>query len=400
MTTAPSRLRIVVLGYIVRGPLGGLAWHYLQYVAGLARLGHDVFFLEDSEDYPSCYDPVRNIMLTDPAYGLAFATHAFEGLGLGRQWAYYDAHRGHWCGPAGGEALAVCATADVLLNVSGVNPLRSWMERIPVRVLVDTDPVFTQIRHLTDPAARARAADHTAFFSFGGNIGQQGCTIPADGFPWQPTRQPMVMDAWAVTPGPAGGPLTTIMLWDSYPSLEHDGTRYGMKAESFGPYVDLPSRCRDTFTLALGSPTEPRERLERNGWAIVDPREPTRDPWTYQEFIGQSKAEFSVAKHGYATSQSGWFSERSAAYLASGRPVIVEETGFSRWLRPDGGVLPFSSPDEALDQIQALNGSYERHCVQARLAAEEHFSSAGVLTRLLDTALDVSARRPDDKIDS
>ena len=390
MTAASARLRIVVLGYLVRGPLGGIAWHYLQYVAGLARLGHDVFFLEDSDNYPSCYDPVRDVMDTDPAYGLEFAAHAFERLALGARWAYYDGHRGHWCGPAAGRALDVCATADVLLNVSCVNPLRSWMEHVPVRVLVDTDPVFTQIRHLTDPAARARATAHTAFFSFGENIGHPGCTVPPDGFAWRPTRQPMVMDAWTPTPGPAGGPLSTVMLWGSYPSAEYNGIRYGMKAESFDPYLDLPSRSPEVFELAVGSPGEPRERLTRHGWTVVDPREPTRDPWTYQAFIRRSKAEFSVAKHGYVISQSGWFSERSAAYLASGRPVIVQDTGFSRWLRPEGGVLPFTTPDEAVGQLQALGDSYERQCLQARLAAEEYFESSAVLTRLLDEALGAS----------
>ncbi len=189
------------------------------------------------------------------------------------------------------------------------------MERIPVRVLVDTDPVFTQIRHLTDPVARSRAADHTAFFSFGENIGQQGCTMPRR---WLSVAAHPPADGDGRLGGDAEArrcSLTTIMLWTAIRLWNTAGLAYAMKAESFGPYVDLPSRCRDTFTLGLGSPTEPRERLERHGWAIVDPREPTRDPWTYQDFIGQSKAEFSVAKHGYAASQSGWFSERSAAYL-------------------------------------------------------------------------------------
>jgi hypothetical protein len=384
MTIASSPRRIVVLGYIVRGPLGGLAWHHLQYVAGLAQLGHDVFFLEDSDDYPSCYDPVRNVTDTNPAYGLAFAADAFERLALGTRWAYYDAHRNHWSGPAAGKALDVCATADVVLNVSAVNPLRAWMEHVPVRVLVDTDPVFTQLTHLTDPKACARAADHTAFFSFGENIGQAGCTIPSDGFRWRPTRQPIVLDAWRATRGPGGGPLSTVMVWDSYPSAEHNGTRYGMKAESFGPYIDLPSRCHEVFELALGSRNEPRERLIRHGWRVLDSREPTRDLSSYQDFIRRSKAEFSVAKHGYVVSHSGWFSERSAAYLASGRPVVVQDTGFSRWLRCEGGVLPFGSADEARRQLEILSGSYDHQCQQARLVAEEYFESGGVLTRLLD----------------
>ena len=386
-----SGLRIIVLGYLVRGPLGGIAWHHLQYVVGLRQLGHDVFFLEDSDDYASCYDPVRNLMDTDPAYGLAFAASAFERLGLERRWSYYDAHRNRWLGPAAGEALAICRTADVVVNLSCVNPLRSWMEHVPARVLVDTDPVFTQVRHLTDPAARSQAANHTAFFSFGENIGREDCTVPDDGFPWRPTRQPMVMQAWRWTPGPPDGPLSTVMLWDSYPSADHNGTRYGMKAESFEPYLELPARSDEAFELALGSSSGPRERLARHGWTILDPREPTRDPWTYQDYITRSKAEFSVAKHGYVVSHSGWFSERSAAYLASGRPVVVQDTGFSRWLRSPGGVLPFTDASGALAQIEALNASYERQCRQARTVAEEYFESGAVLTSLLDLALRTGA---------
>jgi hypothetical protein len=389
MTSLSTRLRIIVLGYIVRGPLGGMAWHYLQYAAGLSQLGHDVFFFEDSDDYPSCYDPVRNVMDRDPTYGLEFTARAFERLGLGGRWTYYDAHQNSWLGPVGNRAIQLCETADVVLNVSCVNPLRSWMERIPVRALVDTDPVFTQIRHLSDPVARARAADHTAFFSFG-NIGAAGCAIPADGFPWRPTRQPIVMDAWKPSRGPAGGPLSTVMVWDSYKSVEYKGTRYGMKSDSFGPYVEVPDRSGETFDLAVGVPSDTCEQLIRHGWTILDPRVPTADPWTYQDFIRRSKAEFSIAKHGYVISQSGWFSERSAAYLASGRPVVVQDTGFPRWLRADEGVLPFHDANSVLEQLRALNAAYDRHCVQARTVAGDYFGSAAVLRDLLDVAFNSS----------
>jgi len=379
-----SRLRILVLGYLVRGPLGGIAWHYLQYVTGLSRLGHDVFFFEDSDDYPSCYDPLRNVTDDDPTYGLAFAARAFERLDLGQRWTYYDAHESRWLGPAAASALDLCDTADVVLNISGVNPLRPWMSNIPTRVLVDTDPGFTQIRHLTDPDARARANQHTAFLSFGENIGQPGCAVPDDGFPWLPTRQPVVIDAWKLACGSRHHPLTTVMQWDSYRSATHEGVRYGMKADSFGPYLELPARTGEAFTIALGGPQAIQESLTGHGWTIVDSRLPTEDPWTYQDFIAHSKAEFSVAKHGYVVGRTGWFSERSAAYLASGRPVVVQDTGFTRWLHSDGGVLAFAEPDEAVAQLDALNRCYDRHCAMARDVAREYFDSAKVLSRLLD----------------
>ncbi|CAN5845604.1 hypothetical protein BH23GEM7_BH23GEM7_05810 [soil metagenome] len=390
MTTAaplrPSRLRILVLGYIVRGPLGGLVWHHLQYVMGLARLGHDVYFLEDSDDYPSCYDPEHDRIGTDPTYGLRFAADAFARVGLEGRWAYHDAHSGRWHGIPEQRVREVCRSADLLLNLSAVNPLRPWLEEVPVRALVDTDPVFTQIRHLEDPAAREQALRHTAFFSFAENIGRDGASVPDDGLPWQPTRQPMVLDAWRFEPGPPDGSLTTVMQWKSYAAREYAGRRYGMKALSFKPYLDLPQRSAATFELALGSASAPRERLEQLGWSVRDSRLPTRTPWSYQEYLRGSKAEFGVAKHGYVVSRSGWFSERSAAYLASGRPVVTQETGFSDWLPAGEGLFPFATPEEALDAIEAVNARYDFHCRAARGVAEEHFASGKVLNELIEGA--------------
>src|SRR5437764_344950 len=219
-SSADGRLRIVLLGYIVRGPLGGLAWHHLQYALGLDRLGHEVYFVEDSDDYPSCYDPERGVTDTDPSYGLRFAKDTFEKVGLGGCWAYHDAHTGRWLGPCAGRIVTACASADLLLNLSAVNPLRPWFLEVPVRVLVDTDPVFTQINHLTDPKARDAALKHNVFFSFGETVGSEQGSTPDDGFPWRATRQPIVLDAWPVTPGPPDGKFTTVMQWDSYPARE------------------------------------------------------------------------------------------------------------------------------------------------------------------------------------
>ena len=387
MVRSSNRLRIIVLGYIIRGPLGGLVWHHLQYILGLARLGHDVYFVEDSDDYPGCYDPSRDVMDTDPSYGLRFITRTFESVDLADRWAYHDAHTAQWFGPQAERILNICATADLLLNLSGVNPLRPWLGEIPDRAFLDTDPVFTQIRHLTDPSARKLALQHTAFLSFGENIGLSNCTIPDDGLPWQATRQPVVLDAWPVTPGPEHGKFTTVMQWESYPAIEYEGRRYGMKADSFGPYIDLPEKVKSGFEIAVGSPTAPRALLRNKGWTVLNPLEPTRDPWTYQRYIQRSKAEFSVAKHGYVVSYSGWFSERSAAYLASGRPVVVQDAGFSEWIETGSGVLSFNTPEEALAGIEDINRRYEFHCRAARAVAEEYFDARKVLRRLVECAM-------------
>ncbi len=385
--SANQRLRIIVLGYIVRGPLGGLAWHHLQYVLGLARLGHDVYFLEDSDDYPSCSNPERDTLGTDPTYGLQFIRNVFARLGLTERWAYYDAHTGRWFGSAAEQILDRCATAELLLNISGVNPLRAWCQQIPARALIDTDPAFTQIRHLTDSAANSLAQQHTSFFTFAENIAHGTARLPNDGFPWQPTRQPIVTAAWPVTAGIKQGKWTTVMQWDSYATREYDGQKYGMKSDSFAEYMSLPEITGDHFELAVGGRTAPRELLTAQGWQVLDPRLPTRDPWTYQKYIAQSKAEFSVAKHGYVISHSGWFSERSAAYLASGRPVLTQDTGFSEWLPTGAGILAFKSRAEALAGLAEINQRYEFHCHAAREIASSYFDSDQVLTELIERAM-------------
>lgn len=380
-----DQIQILILGYIVRGPLAGLAWHHLQYVMGLAQLGHQVYFLEDSDDYPSCYDPARGITDTDATYGLEFIQKAFTQLELGECWAYYDAHTDTWFGPVGHRIGEICATAELLLNVSGVNPLRSWFLEIPKRVFIDTDPVFTQIRHLTIPSAYQLAQQHTDFFSFGENISEKNSKIPKDGFSWQPTRQPIVLDAWRVIPPQKAGNFTTVMQWDSYTTREFQGIHYGMKSASFQSYLDLPSKVNDgTFELALGSPSAPRDLLQRKGWKIRDPLQVTRTLWTYQDYIQQSQAEFGVAKQGYVISNSGWFSERSACYLASGRPVVVQDTGFSRWMETGAGVIPFSSLEEAIASIKEINKRYEFHCQRARETAQTYFDANQVLTCLIE----------------
>jgi len=381
-----NSLRIIVLGYIVRGPLGGFASYHLQYLLGLARLGHDVYYVEDSDDYPSCYDPARDVTDTNPSYGLRFAGHIFKRAGLGKRWAYYDAHTYTWHGPCADRILDICHSADLLLNIGEINPLRPWLLDIKTRILVDLDPVFTQIKHLTNSASLERACEHTAFFTIGENLGRKGVTIPDDGLPWQVTRQPVVLETWPVIPPPEHGRFTTVMLWDSYATVNYDGHHYGMKSESFAPYEDLPKKLGPVFELAVGGVTAPRDELRNGGWLIRDSREPTRDLWTYRRYIQDSKAEFSVAKHGYVVSCSGWFSDRSVAYLASARPVLLQETGFSHWMETGEGIVAFASPEEAVSGAERIQSRYDYHCAAAREIAREYFDHRKVLPKLIEAA--------------
>src|SRR5215469_10525881 len=231
-----SRLRIIVMGSLIREPTGGNAWANVGYAHGLAELGHDVFYVEDSDDYPTCYDARNTAATTDPTYGLRFAAAALARLGLGDRWAYYDAHSDEWKGARAYDARAICKSADLILSFSGMwgNPLREWLEAVPRRATIDCDPGFTQVRNLTDPSFRRRYEAYTAFFSVGANIGKPGCAIPTDGFPWGITRPPVSLAAWPYVPGPRNGRYTTVMQWETFPGpIQYDGLVLATKSESF-----------------------------------------------------------------------------------------------------------------------------------------------------------------------
>ena len=377
-------MRIVVLGYIVRSPLGGLVWHHLQYVLGLKQMGHDVLFMEDSDDFAGCYNPQANEVTTNPMYGLRFIDDIFNRFDLASGWTYFDAHTGKWYGLGEQKVLAFCDSADLLINVSAVNPLRDWCLKIPKRIFIDTDPAFTQVKNLTDDKAMSLAKAHTHFYSFAENIGKPFCTIPDDGFNWQPTRQPVFLPAWKIDAANKSAKWTTIMQWDSYKEQLYNGARYGMKSLSFGEFIKVPGLIPgEQFELAIGSATAPKIELENYGWHIISSLIVTQTAAAYQEYISLSKAEWSVAKHGYVATKSGWFSERSTCYLATGKPVLVQDTGFTENIQTGKGIFTFSSIEDIVENVNRIITDYDIHCVNARKMIGEYFDAEKVLLPLL-----------------
>jgi hypothetical protein len=377
-------MSILVLGYIIRGPFGGMSWHHLHYILGLKAMGYDVLFLEDSDNYPSCYNPISNEMTADPSYGLNYIRTLFNSYGLQDCWAYYDESTNRWHNYSEQKALAFCAKADIVLNLSVINPLRVWWSKIPVKVFIDTDPVFTQMRLAKSEAAASYANEHTHFFSFGENIGKSTCTIPTAGFPWVATRQPVYLPAWLVSNRSNQGSWTTVMNWDSYAQDTFQGTTFGMKSLSFSSYYDLPLLLPgENFELAIGGPSIPAQKLEAHNWKVVNPLQVTPTPCHFQQYIEMSKGEWTVAKHGYVISNSGWFSERTLNYMATGKPVVIQDTGFSEFLPSGKGLMAFTSPEEAIEGIKEVNADYRLHSGAARKIVEDHFESKLVLSSLL-----------------
>jgi hypothetical protein len=378
-------MRIVVLGLIGQYPLAGMTSYFLQYVLGFRRLGHDVYYLEDNGACP--YDPRTDSVSMDVSYTVGYLRRHFEAHDLGDRWAYRD-YNGEYYGLPAARVRELLRTADLLVNVSIANALTEEHRQARRVVLIDTDPPFRQIAVAQgDAGTLALLTAHDVLFTFAENIGGPGWRIPLDGgLHWHPTRQPVVLDLWEPVIDPQAQVLTTVMNWTSYASVEFQGEQYGQKDVEFIKIMDLPRRVSQPLELALAHPAAPRELLLAHGWRLTDPLAVSRDLWAYRDYIARSRGEFSVAKNAYVRSWSGWFSERSTCYLALGKPVITQDTGFSQVLPVGEGLLAWHTLDEAVAAIEALNADYERHCHVARALAEIYFDSDRVLSELLEVA--------------
>lgn len=368
---------IVVCGIAGQLPLAGVGLHYLQYCLGLRDLGVDVSYLEDNMAWP--YHPWRNEPDRDADYSVPWLREMFGAFDL--PWAYRDP-KGGYHGATESEAHARCARADVLLNVSGGHWIQEHHRRATTLVYVDTDPGFTQIDAATNPAARERMVIHDLLFTFAETWGLPGNRMPDDGLEWRTTRQPVHLPFWAGG-GPPGDVYTTVMNWRAYAPTEWQGEPFGQKDAEFPLVHDLPSRTGLSLEVALGGADAPREELAEAGWRIVDPRECTRDIWTFRDYIRSSRGEVTVAKQAYVRASSGWFSERSANYLAAGRPVIAQDTGWSRHLPSGEGLLAFTTAEGAEDALRAVDADPVAHGERAREIAFQHFDATAVLSKLL-----------------
>ncbi|MDX2079331.1 MAG: hypothetical protein SFU53_00960 [Terrimicrobiaceae bacterium] len=385
-------MRIVVTGLVGQYAFGGVTWDYLQYVLGFQRLGHEVWYLEDSSVWP--YDPIKQEPGTDCSHNVRYLERVMNAFDLGDRWIYRNGADGAYHGISDAStAERLLRSADVLANVSGACWLREPTAAIPLKLFLDGDPMFTQI-DLVDPERRKAGEHiraHDRHFSFGLHIGHPGCHVPTGGLNWRPTVQPVALDWWervlAPEPDVAAGAWTTVMNWASYKPRAFHGETYGQKDIEFMRFTDLPRRCGERFVLAMGQgvgQSRPTALLEDHGWTIVEPDLHLPDFESYHAFLRASKAEWSIAKNGYVHSRSGWFSCRSACYLAAGKPVVVQDTGWTDHLPSGEGVLAFTTLDEAADAIARVSSDYLHHCEAARAYARKHFDAAKVCAELLE----------------
>jgi hypothetical protein len=384
---------VVVLGMMGRTPFAGVAWQVLHYLEGFRRLGCDVYYVEDTGDWP--YDPEQNTVTDDCSFTTRYLARWMTWCGLPERWAYVAAAQGGRCyGLSDDEVASLFRRADALVNLTGATVLREPHLRVPVRIYLETDPVLPQVE-----VAQGRSftinllAAHTHHFTYGENLGAPDCGVPVGRFAYRPTRQPVVLEWWAPGPrgvsAPEGERFTTVASWEqSGKDLEWQGEVYTWsKHHEFLKFLDLPRRTRQRFELALACDDAETLRLLRgHGWRVRDALALSRDCLPYREFLAGSRGEFTVAKDQNIRLRSGWFSDRSACYLAAGRPVVTQDTGFGNVLSTGRGLFAFRTMDDVLSALDQIDADYERHCRAARDLAAEHFAAERVLGRLLAEA--------------
>jgi hypothetical protein len=378
---------VVVSGALANKPEnGGAAWTRLSWVLGFKLLGWDVFFLEQIAP-EACVDASGAPSSFETSANSAFFRHATRRFGLESSAALVFHHGERILGASYFDLVRLARSADLLVNITGhltLEPLFGYFKR---KIYVDLDPGFTQIWY-ADRTDSIRLDGYNAFFTVGENIGTAECSIPTSGVPWRPISQPVLLDEWPVAVGPgAPGHFTTVASWRGpYGPVDYQGDRLGLKVHEFRRFIDLPRMAPGTFELALDiHPAEEKDLalLDERGWRVVDPKVVASTPDLFRRYVQTSGAECSVAQGVYVHTRSGWFSDRTVRYLASGKPALVQDTGFSHRYPADLGLVAFSTLEEAAAGAEHIVRHYASHCQAARSIAEKYFAAEKVLGGLL-----------------
>jgi hypothetical protein len=384
------RLTLVVLGMMGRAPFAGQTWLYLNWLRGLSRLGHDVYYVEDDTVWP--YDPEAETVTDDCRYAVRHIARSMEAIGLPDRWAFRLADRDGACwGMSEVELRELYERCDALLNIVGATDLREEHLRAPLRVYVETDPVGSQLRLAEgDPHTREAFANHHVIATYGENYGAPDCGVPLDGRNYLFTRQPVDLELWPMAFQARARRFTTIGNYRQEGSdVEWQGSTYRWsKHHEWEKFMELPAHTAQAFEMAqMHSRASDRKRLRAAGWRLVPSLEMSLDVFgAYPRYIRASRGEFTVAKDQNVRLRSGWFSERDVCYLASGKPVVTQDTGFSNVLPTGEGLFAVGDLDGAVEAVEQINAAYSHHCKAARAIASEYFDAPRVAERLLTSA--------------
>jgi hypothetical protein len=378
-------LNIVLAGSLAQRPfIGGHTWVFLQYLLGFRRLGHEVLFVDRLEP-GMCVGEGGEPASFEASVNLRYLAEVMDRFGLGDSWSLlYDGGR-EAAGLSRAEMIERTERSALLINVMGFLEDEEILGAAPIRAFLDIDPGFGQIWKAL--GLHDLFQDHDRFLTVGGRIGSPDCEIPTGGMDWIPIKPPVELAEWPAQ-ADQGSRFTSVASWrGAFGPLEYGGRTLGLRVHEFRRFFELPERTQVGFEAALDideAEVDDLAALRRHGWELVDPRSVAGDPWSYRDYVQRSAAELMVAKNLYVDTHSGWFSDRSACYLASGRPVLAQDTGLDGLLPHGEGLVTFSTLDEAVAGVEEISGDYERHSRAAREIAAEYFAADRVLPRLLE----------------
>jgi hypothetical protein len=382
-----TRGLIVLWGLIASFPFPGMAWHRLHYLAGLRRLGFDVWYVEETDIPVMKFDNLWRTLDYEP--NLKYLSDLMELIGFGNRWIFKPPGQSEMC--FGARSLngmnQLYRDADIVINHSGAQTIRPYHSGIKCLVYIETDPVASQIDVASgNNSTIKKLSSHHYLFSYGTNIGAPDCKIPTQRFTWIPMGPPVCVDWWYTNKNPGKSrPLTTVATWKhSIRDRSWEGESWHWsKHHEFLKFIKLPRKSRLPLELAIGGITNDElEHLRNNGWK-VRPAKELSDLGKYRNYIQNSSGEFTIAKEQYVAPRSGWFSDRSTTYLASGRPVITQDTGFGNSIPTGEGLFAFSTEEEALAAIDAVATNYERHASAALEIAKEYFEAEQIFKAML-----------------
>jgi len=386
----PTKGKIIVFGILFWYPLAGVTYQFLHYLIGLRRLGYDPYYIEDSGRW--IYDPRINDLAPDASGNIEAVLPALKAHGFGSRWAFRGNYPDGRCyGMTERQILQLYQETDAFLNVTGAQEIREEHLACKRRIYVESDPFAAQIKVAKgDPGMIAALAAHDTLFSFGENLGARDCAVPIERFTWHPTRQPVVLELWdnPHRPDPKAA-YNTITTWHNTGKniAWRADTWYWTKDREFKKFLELPRlRPQLGFELAAGVDEEVKGLLDGHGWRQVSSIEMSRDIEVYSNYIQRSRGEFTVARDQYVRPNTGWFSDRSACYLAAGRPVITQETGFSKFLPTGKGLFGFKTQEDILKAVDAVESDYEGNRLAAREIAAEYFTAERVIGNLMERA--------------
>jgi hypothetical protein len=375
--------KVVVLHLAARYPFAGVIWQLLHHLVGLSRLGLDVYYIEDHGAW--VYDPRANTVTPDPTRNLELLRPALERFGFADRWSFFDSARGEYLGMSRDRCYRLLAEADAVVNLCAATLPREEHLRARCLVYLETDPGAFQVRYAArDPEVVRVAEAHRVFFTYAANIGQPDCVLPTGGLDWHPTRPPVLLDEWPEQGAPsAQAPFTTVGTWRNKGNdVEFGGrTYYWSKHRNFVKMADVPRRAGQAVELATDLSSGPDYQRALAGGFSFRPVVPmSLDLDSYRSYIAASRGEFTPAKDLYVATRSGWFSDRSVCYLAAGRPVVTQNTGFEKFIPARLGLVGFDDAASAVEALRAVDADYARHARAAREVASEYFDAV----RLLD----------------